>query len=311
MKVYDAVVIGEGPAGITAAMYLARSGCSVLIFEQLTPGGQILMTESLENYPGYPRGIKGFELADLFAESLGQGLDIDRARAEVSAVSGQAGDFIVTTAGEGETYKARCVLVCTGARHRMLGVENETSFIGRGVSYCAICDGNFYRNQVVAVVGGGNAALEESLYLSKIASKVILIHRREEFRGAMIYQEKLANLGEKVEMLRSSIVLSLVGDQYLEGIVVRNLLSNVEQTIAVAGLFIYVGFEPITAFLPSQIEKDGQGFLVTDVEMRTNIPGIFAAGDIRSKLCRQVITAAGDGATAAQAAFVFLENLHA
>lgn len=311
MKLYDAVVIGEGPAGITAAMYLARSGCSVLLFEQLTPGGQILQTEGLENYPGYPKGIKGYELADLFVESLTGYEQIHHPRGGVTSVSGQAGDFIIKAEANEDVYHAKVVLVCTGARHRQLGVEQENRYIGRGVSYCALCDGNFYRDQTVAVVGGGNSALEESLYLAKIAARVIIIHRRAEFRGALIYQKKLEDLGDKVEILRDSIVVSLIGDKLLEGIVVRNLITNQEKTIRTDGLFIYVGFEPVTAFLPPDINKDPQGFLITDTEMRTSIPGIFAAGDIRSKLCRQVITAAGDGATAAQAAFVFLENLNA
>lgn len=311
IHLFDAAVIGAGPAGITAALYLARSGCSVIMFEQLTPGGQILQTEGLENYPGFPKGIKGYELADLFAAQISGYEQIDHSPAGVTAVTGTGGDFIVKAEANEELFHAKSIVVCTGAKHRQLGVEHETKYIGRGVSYCALCDGNFYRDQTVAVVGGGNAALEESLYLAKIAAKVILIHRRDEFRGAMIYQKKLEAMPEKVQILRSSIVTSLIGDPYLEGLTVRNLNTNVETTLAVNGFFIYVGFEPVTAFLPSEIEKDKQGFLITDTEMRTSIPGIFAAGDIRSKLCRQVITAAGDGATAAQSAFIFVENLNA
>lgn len=310
MNIYDAVVVGQGPAGITAAMYLARSGCSVLLFENMTPGGQILQTEGLENYPGFPHGIKGYELADLFAEQIANYDQIHRPIGEVSSVSGKAGEFLIKAEANEDLYHAKTVIVCTGARHRLLGVERETQLIGHGVSYCALCDGNFYRNQIVAVVGGGNSALEESLYLAKIASKVYIIHRRDEFRGAMIYQRKLEELGEKVEILRSTVIKQLLGEKDLEGLVLRNLQTNDEQTINVSGLFVYVGHEPVTAFLPPNIEKDRSGFLITDTEMRTSIPGIFAAGDIRSKLCRQVITAAGDGATAAQAAFVFLEQLH-
>lgn len=311
MKLYDAVVIGEGPAGITAALYLARSGCSVLLFEQLTAGGQILQTEGLENYPGFPKGIKGYELADLFAAHIAGYELIEHSPGGVTSVSGSAGDFLVKAEANEEAYHAKTVVVCTGARHRQLGVENENRYIGRGVSYCALCDGNFYRDQTVAVVGGGNAALEESLYLAKIASKVILIHRRDEFRGAMVYQKKLEALTDKVQIMRDTIVVSLIGEPYLDAVNIRNLKTNIETRLPVNGLFIYVGFEPVTAFLPTEIEKDGQGFLVTDTEMRTSIPGIFAAGDIRSKLCRQVITAAGDGATAAQSAFIFVESLHA
>lgn len=311
MKIYDAVVIGAGPAGITAAMYLARSGCSVLLFENLTAGGQLLQTEGLENFPGFPHGIKGYELADLLAEHIRDYPEIETPRGEVSCINGKAGEFVIKAEANEDIYKAKTVIVCTGAKHRKLGVEKESQFIGHGVSYCALCDGNFYRNQVVAVVGGGNSAMEESLYLAKIASKVILIHRREEFRGAAIYMQKLQALGEKIEFYKSTVVESLIGEKDLEGLILRNVLTNAESRINVSGLFIYVGFEPVTAFLPQEIEKDRQGFIITDTEMRTNIVGIFAAGDIRSKLCRQVITAAGDGATAAQAAFVFLEQLHA
>lgn len=309
MKLYDAAVVGEGPAGITAALYLARSGCSVVLFEHITAGGQILATEGLENYPGFPHGIKGYELADLFAEHL-DGLAIDRPRGEVSQIIGTAGHFIIKAEADEEKYEARTVIICSGAKHRPLGVPRETELIGHGVSYCAICDGGFYRGKDVAVVGGGNAALEESLYLARIVNKVHLIHRRNEFRGAKVYQDKLAAMPDKVELHLDSVVTELVGETGLEAIKIKNLVSGEQSEIPVEGIFIYVGFEPNTRYLPPEIEKDGQGFLITDTEMRANIPGIFAAGDIRSKLCRQVITACGDGATAAQAAFVLLEQMH-
>ena len=308
MKSYDAVVIGGGPAGITAAMYLARSGCSVLMPEQLAPGGQILQTEAMDNYPGFPKGIKGYELADLFAAHL-EGLAIDRPAAAVESVSGSAGQFVVRAGGV--EYGARTVVVCSGAHHRKLGLEGEDRLRGRGVSYCALCDGNFFRNQTVAVVGGGNAALEESLYLSKLVSKLYLIHRRDEFRARKIYQDKLTEQSDKITLLRSSVVTALHGEKELTGLTVKNLKSGEETLLPVNGLFVYVGFSPSTGFLPADLAKDEQGFIITDTEMRTNIPGIFAAGDIRSNLCRQVITAAGDGATAAQAAFVLMEQLHA
>lgn len=309
MKTYDAVIIGEGPAGITAALYLARSGCSVLAFEQLTPGGQILQTEGLENYPGFPKGIKGYELADLFAAHL-DGLDIERPRGEVSSITGEAGAFVIKAEANEDTFHARSVLVCTGARHRPLGLPNEQKLIGRGVSYCALCDGNFFRNQVVAVAGGGNSALEESLYLARIAREVHIIHRRDEFRAAKIYQNKIQALGGKVITHMNSVITGLVGDEMLEGVRLKNVATNTETVLSADGLFIYIGFLPVTSYLPAALEKDPQGFIITDTEMRTNIPGIFAAGDIRSKLCRQVVTAAGDGATAAQSCFVFLEQLN-
>lgn len=309
MKIYDAVVVGEGPAGITAALYLARSGCSVLLFEHMTAGGQTLATEMLENYPGFPAGIKGYELADAFAAHL-EGLPIDRPRGEVSAVSGSLGHFVVKAEADQERYEARTVVVCTGAWHRRLGVEREEELIGRGVSYCALCDGGFYRGRQVAVVGGGNSALEESLYLARIVDKVHLIHRRGEFRGAKVYQDKILQMGDKIEVHFNSAVTALLGDKELIGVTLKDLVSGGQSELPVEGLFVYVGFEPKTSFLPAEIQKDGQGFLITDTEMRTSIPGIFAAGDIRSKMCRQVITACGDGATAAHAAFVLLEQLH-
>lgn len=309
MKSYDAVIVGAGPAGITAALYLARSGCSVAMFEQLTPGGQILMTENLENYPGFPHGIKGYELADLLAEHI-QNYAIDRPLGEVSGISGTAGDFIIRAEANENTYHARTILVCSGARHRPLGLANEDRLLGHGVSYCALCDGNFYRNLPVAVVGGGNSAMEEALYLAKIASKVHLIHRRDSFRGNKIFRERLES-SEKVELHLNTVVESLLGDDNLTGLKIKNVLTDAVEEIMVEGLFVYVGFEPITSFLQEDLARDKQGFIITDTEMRTNIPGIFAAGDIRSKMCRQVITAAGDGATAAQSAFVFLEQLHA
>lgn len=308
MKAYDAVVIGGGPAGVTAALYLARSGCSVLMPERLTSGGQLLQTEALENYPGFPKGIKGYELADLFAAHL-DGLAVDRPATVVESITGSAGRFTVRTS-DGE-HTCKTVLVCSGAKHRQLGLEDEDRLRGKGVSYCALCDGNFYRNQTVAVVGGGNAAMEESLYLTKIVGKLHLIHRRDSFRGLKVYEDRLESMPDKVNIIRSSIITKLHGEDFLTGLTVKNLLSGQEELLPVDGLFVYVGFAPVTDFLPQGIVLDEQGFIVTDTEMRTSIPGIFAAGDIRSKLCRQVITAAGDGATAAQAAFVFLEQLHA
>lgn len=311
MKIYDAVVIGAGPAGITAALYLGRSGCSVLLFEQLTPGGQILLTEALENYPGYPAGIKGYELADLFADHIKDAPNVERPRGEVCSISGSAGDFKIVSAGGEQEHHAKTVIVCTGSKHRHLGLEDEERLIGRGVSYCALCDGNFYRNKTVAVVGGGNSALEETLYLARIVGKVHLIHRRDEFRGVKIYLDRLEAIRDKVEIHRNSVISRLNGKEHLESINIHNLKTDKDTTLPAEALFIYVGFDPETAFLPAEVKRDPNGFMVTDTEMRTNIPGIFAAGDIRSKLCRQVITAAGDGATAAQCAFVFLEQLHA
>ena len=309
MIVFDAVIIGEGPAGVTAALYLARSGSTVLLCEKMTTGGQVLQTASLENYPGYPHGIKGYELADLFAAHLTDLQNLERKTGTVSDVSGQAGNFHVSFQ-DGSSVISRTVLVCTGAKHRSLGIDREQELTGHGVSYCALCDGNFFRGKTVAVVGGGNAALEESLYLANIVERIHLIHRRDAFRARKTYQDRLLAMTDKVVLHLSSAVTQLHGTHDLSGLTIQNMLTHEKVDIDCEALFIYVGFEPVTTFLPAELERDDAGFLITDTEMATNVPGIFAAGDIRSKLCRQVITAAGDGATAAQAAFVFLEQLH-
>lgn len=308
MTLYDAIVVGSGPAGITAALYLVRSGCSVALVEKLTAGGQVLQTEAIENYPGFPKGIKGWELADAFAAHL-EGLPVDRYAEAVTAMEAAAGKHRVRV-GE-QWIEGRSVIICSGASHKKLGLPNEHELAGRGVSYCAICDGNFFRGQDVAVVGGGNTALEESLYLSKIVHKVHLIHRRDAFRGAKVYQDRLEAAKDKVELVRSSVVTAIHGNKALTGVTVRHVQTGEEQLIPVDGLFVFVGYQPSVDFVPQDVQRDAQGFLITDTEMRTSVPGIFAAGDIRSKLCRQVSTAVGDGATAAQAAFLYLEQFDA
>ncbi len=311
--IYDCIIIGGGPAGITAALYLVRSGCKVAFVEKLAPGGQVLKTESIENYPGFPQGIKGYELADVFAAHL-EGLEIDRYSSEVTHMellqNSEAVNGNVHRVYFGEkNIEARSVILCSGAVHQQLGLENELKLGGRGISYCAICDGNFFRDQEVAVVGGGNTALEESLYLSKIVKKVYLIHRREEFRGAKVYLDRLNN-ADNVEIIRNTVVSAIHGETDLTSLTLQNVKSGDETVLPVEGFFIFVGIKPNVDFVPELVQRDAAGFLITDTEMRTNVQGIFAAGDIRSKLCRQVSTAVGDGATAAQAAFLYVEQFN-
>ena len=308
MKRYDAVVIGGGPAGITAALYLCRAGVSVALVEMLAPGGQVLKTESIENYPGFPKGIKGWELADVFAEHLNE-FSPDRYNDAVTRMD-RIPEGWKLTVGKDEVT-ARSVILCSGANPRQLGIPREKELTGRGVSYCALCDGNFFRNQIVAVVGGGNAALEEALYLSRIASKVYLIHRREGFRGAKVYQDKVHAASDRIELVLNSVVTGLEGEGELKALVLKNIVSGESSRLEVNGLFIFIGYEPQSGFLPSDILLDAQGFVVTDCEMSTNLPGVFAAGDIRSKMCRQVTTAVGDGATAANSVSIYLEQLDA
>ena len=307
MKVYDAVVIGGGPAGVTAALYLARAGVSLAWIEKLAPGGQVLNTEIIDNYPGFPKGIKGYELADLFEAHL-EGYELDKYRDEVFEIRVEPGNHKIKV-GE-EWITARAIIVCTGARWRKLGIDGEERLAGKGVSYCALCDGNFFRGQDVACIGGGNTALEESLYLSKIVNKLYLVHRRECFRGDRIYQDKVRS-HPKIELVMNSVPRALTGEGEVTGLEVENVKTGETRTLPVSGAFIFIGQVPEVGFLPSILNRDDGGFLETDISMQTNVRGIFAAGDVCSKGCRQVATAVGDGATAAHSASLYLEKLNA
>ncbi|GFM35470.1 thioredoxin-disulfide reductase [Desulfovibrio psychrotolerans] len=304
MKEYDSLVIGGGPAGITAALYLLRSGLSVAFAEMLSPGGQLLMTEEIENYPGFPKGIKGYELTDLFAAHL-EGYSYDRYSDAVKEVVYAPGANKVRIGDE--WVLAKTVIICTGAKYKKLGLPNEERLIGRGISYCALCDGNFFRGQEVGVVGGGNSALEEALYLSRLVKKLHLIHRRDDFRATKCVQDKVCTMPD-INIIRSSVVTAIHGEENLTGVTVKNLKTGEERLLTLDGLFIFVGYEPIKDFYPEGLTTDASGFIVTDTEMATCLPGVFAAGDCRSKNCRQVTTAVGDGATAANSAFHYLEK---
>ncbi|MEZ7196565.1 thioredoxin-disulfide reductase [Pseudodesulfovibrio karagichevae] len=304
MKSYDAVVIGGGPAGMTAALYLLRAGVKTAMAEKLSPGGQVLMTSEIENYPGFPKGLQGWELADKFANHL-EDYDLHRINDEVREI--KVGSPWHTLVVGGEEVRAKAVVLATGSRYRKLGVPGEERLLGRGVSYCALCDGNFFRGRDVAVIGGGNSALEEALYLARLVDKVYLIHRREDFRGHICYQNKCF-AHEKIKVIRNKVVDEIIGGSDVEALALRDVCNGEQSRLDLDGVFIFVGFEPIIDFVPKDIEMVPNG-VVTDVEMCTNVPGIFAAGDIRAKQCRQVASAVGDGATAATAAFSYLEKL--
>jgi thioredoxin reductase (NADPH) len=313
VKIYDAAVLGAGPAGLTAALYLARSGASVALVEKGAPGGQMLNTAFIENYPGFPQGIAGWELTDLFSSHL-DAYPVERLREEVEHLeipSDLREPSRVLFRGEREGIAARTIILATGTGHRKLGVPGEERLLGKGVSYCAVCDGNFYRGQRVAVAGGGNSAMEEALYLSRLAGGVALVHRRESFRGNRHYLEKILALPDKIELLTSHVIEEIRGGDRLESLLLRHVDSGAVRVLPVDGLFIYVGLEPHNAFLPPAVRLDPQGFIITNAEMGTGVGGIFAAGDIRSKNCRQISSAVGDGAAAAIAAFSYLELLNA
>ncbi len=312
MSKFDAVVIGSGPAGLNAALYLVRAGLKTAILEKNTAGGQVLSTAEVENYLGFPKGAKGWELADLFSNHVNE-YQVERIRADVTKLEtiDENGVMHIIHLENGETLKTRAVIIATGAANRPLGIAEEEEYKGKGVSYCALCDGNFYRGLDVAIVGGGDSALEEALYLSRIVNKVYIIHRREGFRGTQIYLDKIRSMPEKIELVTSCVVDSLAGSPALQKVIVRHVETGEKRELAVEGLFVYIGHIPNTSFVPENLERNEQGFIKTDQEMLTNIPGIFAAGDIRAKMCRQVCTAVGDGATAASSAIRYLEHLNA
>lgn len=312
MLTFDAVVIGSGPAGLNASLYLVRAGLRTALIEKNSSGGQVLSTSEIENYLGFPKGVKGWELADLFTAHVNE-YDVEHIRGEVLKIETieENGAMHVLRMQNGDQIKTRAVIIATGASSRPLGVPEEETYKGKGVSYCALCDGNFYRGLDVAIVGGGNSALEEALYLSRIVNKIYIIHRREGFRGAQIYLDKIRAVPEKIELVTSCVVDSLAGEPTLKKVIVRHVETNEKRELPVEGIFVYIGHVSNARFVPENLERNEQGFILTDQEMQTNIPGIFAAGDTRAKLCSQVCTAVGDGATAANSAIRYLEQLNA
>ncbi len=304
-ETYDLIIIGGGPAGLTAYLYAARARLKTLLLEKLSPGGQVLTIDFIENYPGFPDGIRGWELIEKFVAQV-EKLGLERLNAEVNSLTLEDNWKVITLAN-GQSLKTKAVIVATGASPRRLGIPGEQELVGKGVSYCATCDGPFFTDQVVAVVGGGNTAVQEAIFLTKFAKKVYLIHRRDQLRAQKILQERaLAN--EKIEFIWNTVVKEVIGKDYVEAVRLFNRVTEEERLLPVDGLFIFVGLAPQTSFLEGLLELDERGFIVTDAEMRTNVPGIFAAGDVRSKACRQIITAAGDGAVAAYMAEHYIAN---
>ena len=303
MKHYDAIVVGGGPAGITAALYLCRSGISVAQIEMLAPGGQILKTESIENYPGFPKGIKGWEMADAFAAHLDD-YELDRYNDAVLKMEQVPGGWSFSVGKE--TIVGKAVVVCSGANPRPLGVPRETQLTGRGVSYCALCDGNFFRDKEVMVVGGGNTAAGDAIYLSRICKKVYLVHRRDKLRATAIYHKRLEDL-PNLEFVWNAVPRKLVADEgKLAGVRLEMLETGEERDIAVDGLFVAVGTEPNTEFLGGALQCDETGYIVADESCATEVPGVFAAGDVRTKFLHQVVTAVSDGAVCAEEAAEYL-----
>lgn len=302
---YDLIIVGGGPAGLTAGLYARRSRLNTLLIEKLIPGGQVLTTDWVDNYPGFPEGISGFDLVEKMRRQT-ERFELPVINDEILSLSLQDPDKIIK--GTQGTYTAKALIIASGAAHKKLGVPGEDLLGGKGVSYCATCDGPFFRDQEIAVVGGGDTAVQEALYLTRFAKKIYLIHRRDQLRATRILQEK-ALAHTAIQPVWNSMVESIQGTDQVEGVSIKNKDGSSGRTLSVQGVFILVGTLPNTEWLKPVVPLDPQGFIQTDPHMATPIPGIFAAGDVRQKLLRQISTAVGDGATAVFAAERYLEAL--
>jgi thioredoxin reductase (NADPH) len=304
-KPYEVVILGGGPAGLTAGIYTSRARLRTLLIETGLLGGQMTTTELIENYPGFPQGIAGEELSRLMEEQARR-FGVEIVNQEILDVE-QDGDLKRVRTSE-SIYTSKALIVCTGAEYRKLGVPGEMEFAGRGVSYCATCDGSFFRDNRIVVVGGGDSALTEAIFLTKFVKELTIIHRRDALRATKIYQERaLAN--PKIKFLWNSVVHEIKGEQIVQSILVKNVKSGEINEFATEGVFLFVGLTPRTQFLKRLVELDPGGYIVINGDCETSVKGVFAAGDCTKKLLRQVATAVGDGATAAFAAEKYLEGL--
>lgn len=301
-KIYDVIIIGGGPAGYTAALYTVRAGFSTLLIEKMSAGGQMTQTNEIDNYPGFNEGIDGFTLG----MKMQQGAERFGAQTVYEeVVSTNLCEKIKSVSTIKNTYYGKVVMIATGAEHRMLGIEDEALLTGRGVSYCATCDGMFYKGKNVVVVGGGNSAVADALVLSRIANKVMIVHRRDTLRATKLYHEQLMQT-ENVEFYWDSIVTKLISDGKLTHVNIQNVKTKEEQLLEADGLFVSIGRSPVTNVFSEQIRCDENGYIIADETTCTNIPGVYAIGDVRTKEVRQIVTAASDGAVAAHYAEKYL-----
>ena len=301
-EIYDAVIVGGGPGGYAAALYCARAGLSTVVLEKLAPGGQMGLTAQIDNYPGFDEGISGFALGDKMrkgAERFGAKTQVT----EVLSLQLEGAEKQIETADG--TILGRTVILATGARAKGLGLPGEEALAGRGLSFCAACDGMFYKGKTVVVVGGGNSAVGDALLLSRLCQKVILVHRRDTLRASRVYHKPLLE-AENVEVRWNSTVTQLLQDIRLTGVRIKNIVTGEETDLTCDGLFISVGRAPATELVKDQLTLDPAGYVVADESTRTNLPGVFAVGDVRTKALRQVVTAAADGAVAAHYAEAYL-----
>ena len=293
-KDYDVVIVGAGPGGLSAAIYARRAGLKTLVFERATEGGQITLTNMVEDYPGFST-ISGEELAEKFVDHARE-FGVKFANEEVMELSLQ-GDLKKIKTDMGNEYTAKVVIMATGSNPRKLGVPGENEFVNRGVSYCAVCDGSFFKGKEVVVIGGGDSAVEEGIYLSKIASKVRIIHRRDKLRAQKIVQERAFKI-PNIEFIWDTVVTEIGGKDAVEYVTLKNVKSGETSKLETSGVFIYVGLVPNSELVKNVVDVDQNGFIFTDEHMETNVKGVYAVGDVRKTILRQVVTAAADGAIA-------------
>jgi thioredoxin reductase (NADPH) len=302
---YELVIIGGGPAGLTAGLYAARGGLNVIMIEKIVPGGQVIITDLIENYPGFSEGISGPDLVQKMTEQVKR-FDLNIENNEVISVDFTEPVKKITL--NDKTITSHTVIIATGASPKKLGIPGEDIFFGKGISSCATCDGPFFKDRVVAAVGGGDTAVQESLFLTKFVKKVYLIHRRNKLRAAAILQNR-AFSNEKIEMVWDSVLTDIGGLTHVENITVQNVKTGDKKQLSVDGCFIWVGTIPNTQFLADSVKLDEYGFIIADLNMETSVPGVFTAGDVRNTPLRQVVTAVGDGAIAAISAENYIENI--
>jgi len=301
---YDLVIIGAGPAGLTAGIYAARARMKVLLLEKAVPGGQIIVTDWIENYPGFPEGISGYDLAEkMRIQAQDLGLEIETVQVHSLNLSEGIKEIVL----KDRKLRTKSLIIASGASPKKLGI-GEDKYMGKGISFCATCDAPFFKDKTVVAIGGGDTAVQEAIFLTKFAKKVYLVHRRDELRATKILQER-AFANDKIEFVWDSVATGVDGFFGIEGVHVKNIKTNKETTIKADGCFIWVGILPNTEFIQDSVKTDEFGFIVADAKMKTSVPGVYVAGDVRDTPLRQISTAVGDGAIAAVSAEHYIENL--
>jgi len=303
-KIYDVMIIGAGGAGLTAALYTSRANLSTILFEKLVSGGQIASTDLVENYPGFTDGVLGAEIAQkMEAQALRYGTQI--AYEEVKSLS-KKGDIFEVVSTEA-SYTARAVILAMGASFRQIGVPNEKELTGKGVSYCATCDGAFFKDKNIIAVGGGDSALQEGIFLTRFAKQVTIVHRRDKLRASPILQER-AKMNPKISFIWDAVVDKIEGEKKVESVLLKNVKTEKIQKVLADGLFVFIGHDPNSSLAQGFVTLDEKGYIVTDISLATSVPGVFAAGEVRKGAVRQLVSACGEGCAAALAAQAFLDN---